>query len=269
MSNLHPDRPPLPRAPQFDDAHARRWCDEEAARAYRHRAPYPPHVFAFLLDLIADAPRTVLDIGCGTGNVTRALAPFVARVDAIDLAAEMIAEGRRLPGGDHPNITWRQGLGEDAPLDPPYALVVGAQSLHWMRGEIVLPRLARAMTANASLAVVTVIPAERSAWSDGLEAIIKRHSTAKDYVPFDMIPVWENAGLFHKTGEITTPAVAFTQSLADFIAAFHANSTLTAAHIDAPAFDAEVSALMTPYCADGCLTRPIAGQVVWGRPLGP
>lgn len=266
MANPHEARAPLPRAPQFDDAHARRWCDEAAARAYKHRLPYPPHVYALLLDLIVDAPRAVLDIGCGTGNLARGLAPFVARVDAIDLAAEMIAEGQSLPGGDHPAIRWRQGRGEDAALDPPYALVAGGQSLHWMRAEVVLPRLAEAMTASAMLAVASVVPAERAAWSDALEAIVKRHSTAKTYVPFDMIPIWESAGLFRKAGETKTPPIPFTQSLAAFIEAFHANSTLTAAHIDASAFDAEVAALMTPHCSERRLTQMVAGHIVWGRP---
>ena len=52
--------------------------------------------------MIADHPRTVLDLGCGTGYLARPLAPLVDRVDAIDISAAMIEEGKRLLGSDHP-----------------------------------------------------------------------------------------------------------------------------------------------------------------------
>src|SRR5918993_55124 len=48
---------------------------------------------------LADAAWTVGDLGCGTGQVTAALAPFVARVVAVDTSAPMLqAAKRRLPG---------------------------------------------------------------------------------------------------------------------------------------------------------------------------
>jgi methylase of polypeptide subunit release factors len=71
----------IPRAPQFDAEHARRWHEADAAEAYRHRLPYPPDSFEVLEGLITDGPRTLLDLGCGTGEIARALAPRVARVD--------------------------------------------------------------------------------------------------------------------------------------------------------------------------------------------
>src|SRR5919108_3988246 len=37
----------------------------------------------------------VLDVAAGTGHLSRALAPHVRRVVALDLTAEMLAEGRR------------------------------------------------------------------------------------------------------------------------------------------------------------------------------
>lgn len=257
----------IPIPPQFMAEHARRWQDRDAARSYESRPPYPDETFEILESLIADAPRCVLDVGCGTGRLARRLAPRVARVDAIDLAAEMVEEGARLPGGDAPNLRWSVGRGEDAPLDPPYALIVGGQSLHWMEWHTVLPRFARALAPNGVLAIVGLDDAAPAPWRAGLEEIIRRHSTAKDHVPFDMLPAWENAGLFRMLGERRTAELDFAQGVETFIDAHHAMSTLTRAHIDAPAFDAEVRTLLEPHCPDGILRRPIRGHVAWGKPL--
>lgn len=89
-------------------------------------------MFNVLVGLIAGEPRTVLDLGCGTGFIARPLAPRVDRVDAIDVSEAMIEEGKRLPGGDHPHLQWIVGRAEDVALHPPYALITAGDSLHWM-----------------------------------------------------------------------------------------------------------------------------------------
>lgn len=258
----------IPRPPQFTQAHATRWQDADAARAYKHRPNYPAATFDFLASLIIDEPRAVLDLGCGTGNIARLLAPRAARIDAIDLAQEMLDEARMLPGGDAANISWTCSPAETAPLDPPYALIVGGQSLHWMHWEVLMPRLAAARTANAMLALVST-EEPKTPWHDDLQRIIKRHSTAQDYVPFDMIPAWENAGLFTKHGETIITPVETAQRIEDYIAGFHAMSTLTRAHIDHAAFDVEAHAAIAPHCADGVVRRPLGAYIVWGVPLAP
>lgn len=55
--------------------------------------------------------ETVLDIGCGVGRMTRALARRAARVIGIDVSGEMIAQARAL-NGDLENVEWVQGDGE-------------------------------------------------------------------------------------------------------------------------------------------------------------
>jgi len=254
-------------APQFDAQHARRWQDRDAARSYRNRPPYPPELFDRLDTLIADQPRHVLDVGCGTGKVARELAPRVARVDAVDLAVEMIEEGKRLPGGDASNLRWWVGRAEETPLDPPYALIVGGESLHWMAFAVLLPRFARALTPNGVLAVVRVEDSAPAPWREGLLEIIRRHSTAKDRAPFDMLAAWESAGLFRRLGGGFTAELPFAQSVEAFIDAHHAMSSLTRAHIDADRFDREVRELLAPHAPDGTLRRPIRGQIDYGKPL--
>src|ERR1700674_2939604 len=67
-----------------------------AAYYARYRAPYPPELIA---DLVAhyelDGTGRLLDLGCGPGTLTLPLAPHFASTLALDINAEMIAEGRR------------------------------------------------------------------------------------------------------------------------------------------------------------------------------
>jgi hypothetical protein len=180
----------------------------------------------------------------------------------------MVAAGKRRPDGDAPNIRWQVAKAEEAELNHPYSLVAGGQSLHWMDWEVLMPRLAAALTSGGMLAVVGPNETEPSPWDEALKATIRRYSTAKDYVPFDMIPAWERAGLFRGAGKAITGPTAFEQPLEEYIAAFHANSTLTRAHIDARGFDAEVRAILMPHCPDGTMRLVVRSQVLWGKPLG-
>src|SRR6185295_2463903 len=60
------------------------------------------------LAALADGDAVVGDLGCGTGQVSAAFAPFVARVIAVDASAAMLqAAKRRLSGLD--NIDLRRG----------------------------------------------------------------------------------------------------------------------------------------------------------------
>jgi len=65
---------------------------------------------------IADAEWTVGDLGCGTGQISAALAPFVARVVAVDASAAMLqAAKRRLQAFS--NVDLRRGELEALPID--------------------------------------------------------------------------------------------------------------------------------------------------------
>jgi SAM-dependent methyltransferase len=253
-------------------AYLREWFaaafdDADVARAYRHRLPYPPAIFEQLVRLLPAAPRTVLDVGCGRGELARPLAALVERVDAIDMAAEMIAVGRQEPGGTAPNLRWIVARAEEAPLDPPYGLVVAGQSLHWMDWARVLPRFAAALVPNGYLALVrtTTLPLP---WDEALTSIIARYSTNPTYRPYDIVAAWEAAGLFTTVGETFTPPEELPQPLEEYLDAFHAMSSLTRARMgaaSAEAFDAEVRALLRPYLVEGRVPLQFQGHVLWGR----
>src|SRR5437867_1622401 len=68
------------------------------------------------LAALAEPDWVVGDLGCGTGQVSASIAPFVARVVAVDASAAMLqAAKKRLQGFD--NIDLRRGELEALPID--------------------------------------------------------------------------------------------------------------------------------------------------------
>jgi trans-aconitate 2-methyltransferase len=113
------------------------------------------------IDLIAriplDAPRTIVDLGCGAGNVTRLLADRwpQARVVGVDSSREMLERARASIGNDA-RFEWSEG---DIASWRPSAgskpdLVFSNAALHWLDDhETLLPRLLASAAEGGALAV--------------------------------------------------------------------------------------------------------------------
>jgi ubiquinone/menaquinone biosynthesis C-methylase UbiE len=260
----------LPKPRHLEADYASQFQDTSVVQAYHHRPPYPAATFDILLELIAGKPRSVLDAGCGTGEIARPLAPHVGRVDAVDVSAGMIEKGKRLPGGDHPAIRWLLGRVEDVELKGPYGLVAAASSLHWMDWQVVMPRFREVLAPGGHVAVVYVhrLPLP---WDDALQTIITRYSTNRDYRPYSLVDELQQRDLFQKQGERRTAPVTFTQPINQYIEAFHAMNGLSRDRMaggEAAAFDAEVRQLVLDYCENGRVTLRLCGVVSWGSPAG-
>ena len=217
----------------------------------------------------------MLDLGAGEGALARPLAAMtdhVDHVDAVDISAAMIEAGRARPGGRRLNLRWITGAAETAPLGGPYALVTAGASMHWMRWEQTLSRLAGVMTDHAYLAIVDH-DAPAPPWRDGLTEIIIRHSRNPGYDPdFRQDAELEATGLFEVAGRATTAPVPFRQPVADSVEALHSTSSLAREGMPPPeaaAFDQAVTELLRPYAEDGVLTMEIVAQLTWGRCLAP
>jgi SAM-dependent methyltransferase len=234
------------------------------ASAYRHRPPYPDQVFSLLTGLITDTPRAVLDLGAGEGALARPLAALVDHVDAVDISAAMVEEGRRQPGGDAANLRWIVGPVETAPLGGPYALVTAGASMHWMRWQETFERLAGVMTGGALLA----IGGHGHQDPPGLEEIIVRYSRSPDCDPdVRLVDALAQAGLFEPVGEAATGPTPFRQRTADYIEYLHSTSSLAREWMEpaeAAAFDREVAEAIAPFATDGWLDLPVTASFSWG-----
>lgn len=258
----------LPKPEHLGPEYGAQFQDQSVVAAYRFRPPYPDEVFSILAGLISDQPRIVLDAGCGDGAIARHLVEQVERIDAVDLSRAMIEQGKRLPDGNHLRLRWICAPMEDAPLDPPYALITAGASLHWMDWQVVLPRFRQALTPRGMLAIIydETLPLP---WDEPLRSLIRRYSTNQKFQPYDTIEELERRGLFTKVGEQRTAPVPFTQSIDDYIESFHARNGFSRERMsreDADGFDAEVKALLAGYCPTGEVTLQITALVAWGKP---
>ncbi|MFL5801884.1 MAG: class I SAM-dependent methyltransferase [Roseiflexaceae bacterium] len=257
----------LPKPEWFGEEYASAFQERGVALAYQHRPPYPHTAIAILAGLMTDTPRRALDVGCGTGFIARHLAELADHVDALDVSQAMIDEGRRLPNGDHPRLSWIVGRAEDAPLSPPYALITAGESLHWLDWEIALPRFARLLAPNGWLAIVqsAQLPV---AWDAELLPIIQRYSIFKKYQSVDIVAELEQRGLFRKYGGVCTESVAFRQSIDEYIESFHGRASLTRERLAtaAAAFDAEIRRLVARFSPQ-IVELQMAADITWGKPL--
>jgi ubiquinone/menaquinone biosynthesis C-methylase UbiE len=97
------------RSQEFFTASAAQW-DAVRGELFGQRADL------LALPGLLDEEWTVGDLGCGTGQVTAALAPFVRRVVAVDQSRAMLAAARsRLR--DHDNVELRSGDLEQLPIE--------------------------------------------------------------------------------------------------------------------------------------------------------
>jgi SAM-dependent methyltransferase len=257
----------LPKPNHLGPEYASQFADPSVVAAYHHRPPYPAEVFDRLVDLVV-APGTVLDVGTGTGEIARRLVGRVAGVDAVDPSPGMLAKGERLPGGDHPDLTWILGRAEEAPLRPPYGLICAAAALHWMDWAVVLPRFRDLLTPGGVLAIVEQHELTNP-WDGLLREIIGQYSTNRRYRPYDLVAELVDRRLFRELGRFRTRPVPFAQPVAAYVESFHARNGFSRDRLsaaDAAAFDAAVAGLVAPYVVADEVRLSVVGEVVWGMP---
>ncbi len=265
------------RPAMWGEGHASIFRDESVARAYKHRPEYPPELFDMLKALLPkDAEEiSILDAGCGTGFIARHMLDVADRIDAIDYSQPMVDEGRRLPGGGDPRITWTCAPMETAPLQPPYSLIVAAASLHWMPWEDVLPRFADALMPSAVFAIAEPISGPIP-WAADMRPVIVKYSSNQDmqggYTNKELIEELEKRDLFVPEGEKESEFVTYHQSVDDYIASFHSRNGFSrdrSGDALSDEFDAAMRPVIEPYASDGMLKLSLSARVQWGSPCAP
>jgi SAM-dependent methyltransferase len=242
--------------------------DESVVERYHLRPPYPAGTFLVLASLARGG--AVVDIGCGPGDLARPLAARVARVDAVDVSAPMIERGRRLAGGDAPNLRWIVGRFETAALDPPYALAVAGDSIHWLDWEAAFPRLVSLLARDGFLAVVHRDWLRDERARERLRSTYTRHSWNVDYEPLDPVEELERRGLFERTGEHTTEPAAWRPTLDEIVEGHFSMSGFAPDRLDDPeAFARELRETLraTLEPREGRYDLDVTATITWGRVL--
>jgi SAM-dependent methyltransferase len=140
-----------------------------AAQEYaRSRPSYPDAAVDWLLPAGA---RTVLDLGAGTGQLTRQL---VRR--GLDVVAVEPSDGMRAElAAALPDVPALAGSAEEVPLpDASVDAVLVAQAWHWVDVARAVPEVARVLVPGGRLGLLWNIRDEREDWTARLGALLHR-----------------------------------------------------------------------------------------------
>jgi ubiquinone/menaquinone biosynthesis C-methylase UbiE len=129
--------------------------DEVAALYDAGRPPYPHAVLDDLVALTGLQPGDrVLEIGCGTGQITVPLAERGVSITALEPGENLAAIARtKLAAYPEAVVVERRFEDYDLP-DEPFDLVVSATAFHWVDPSIRVTKAARALKPGGHLAII-------------------------------------------------------------------------------------------------------------------
>lgn len=148
---------------------------DRAAGAYeRGRAGYPAAAIEAILEETGAAPgRTLLELGAGTGKLTRELVRSGARV----IALEPVAGMRELLVRAAPGAEALDAVAEAVPLtDGSVDAVIAAQCFHWFDPEAATAEVARVLRPGGAVALVWNRRDESVAWMREFSRIADAHA---------------------------------------------------------------------------------------------
>lgn len=141
----------------------------------RARPDYPAEAVDRLIqDLEVGRAARVLDIGAGTGKLTRMLVPTGARLVGLDPVDAM----RRTLASTVPGVSVVGGTAEALPFaDEAFDAVVAAQAFHWFDGEAALEEVRRVLKPSGRLGLLWNLRDESEPWVARLTEIVDRYES--------------------------------------------------------------------------------------------
>lgn len=233
------------------------WDYSALAAHYEKRAPYAETALGALLDAAGIGPAArVVDIGAGTGRLTRWLTARGLSVDAIEPCAEMRAIGRSLAGSArwHASEGCATGLadgcadlvsyGSSFNVLPAAAAIVEARRLLGDQGHVLLLWNHRDLADPLQAGIERLIRAEVPDYSLGSRRA-------------DPLPLWTEHAAIRAVRQCAAP-VAARQSVADFVQGFRAHGTLIRqAGERFPVLLNALAAFLHEHCPDGWIDVPM------------
>lgn len=152
---------------------------------HRYRRGYPGAVIDALAAAFGLTGRdVVVDLGCGTGQLTLPMARRVRAVVGVDPEPDMLRRARQAaPDLDVPGVTWMLGADTDIPAlrgllgDNSAGAVTVGQALHWMNHTRLFRAIVSLVRPGGGIAVVTngtPLWQQDTDWSRALREFMER-----------------------------------------------------------------------------------------------
>jgi SAM-dependent methyltransferase len=143
--------------------------DTVAAEYDRHRPTYPDE----LIDLACQAGGLaagdrMLEIGCGTGQLTRSLVARGLSVTAVEPGQNLIS----LAGQVAPGVEFVNRRFEDAELPDPFAAAFCASAFHWLDPDVSWRKVARSLAPGGLLGLIQYCGVRDPETADDADALI-------------------------------------------------------------------------------------------------
>lgn len=123
----------------------------------KYRRPYPVRLISEVIEYYKlDGKGKLLDLGCGTGELTLPLAKYFEECFGIDPSADMLAEAKiKAERKGVPNIQWIESTAENVDqLLAPVRLTTAGVSFHWMNQPVVLKNIYAMTEKDGGMAII-------------------------------------------------------------------------------------------------------------------
>jgi SAM-dependent methyltransferase len=161
--------------------------DQIAAEYDRHRPAYPEQLIDRACQLAGlERGDAVLEIGCGTGQLTRALLVRGLRVTAVEPGAQLaaLAQQRLQRSGELEIVNARL---EDASLPHEhFRAVFSASAIHWVDPDVGWRRIAEALAPAGTLALIQYFGLQEPRSAEDQQALL----SAITEVATEMVDGW-------------------------------------------------------------------------------
>jgi SAM-dependent methyltransferase len=139
-----------------------------AAEYERARPGYPAEAVDWL---VPEGARTVLDLGAGTGKLTRSLLERGLEAIAVEPSAQM----RATLAAELPGVRALGGTAEEIPLPAASVdAITVAQAWHWVEEARAVPEAARVLRPGGRLGLIWNIRDEETAWVRRLTEVMHK-----------------------------------------------------------------------------------------------
>jgi ubiquinone/menaquinone biosynthesis C-methylase UbiE len=137
--------------------HQRMLFDGVAELYEDSRLGYPSDIVEFAVATAAvGACSEVLEVGCGTGQLTESLACYGFRLTAIDIGSSMVAAARRRLDGSA--LSFQVSSFEDfAAAGASFDLIISGTAFHWVDPEVRFRKPARLLRRGGWLALLEIV----------------------------------------------------------------------------------------------------------------
>ncbi|MFB5760157.1 class I SAM-dependent methyltransferase [Paenibacillus medicaginis] len=148
----------------------------------KYRPPYPAELIRYIVSRFAlDGRGELLDLGCGTGQLTVRFADWFEKITGVDNETEMLQEARRITEEMRfCSVDWVQGNAENyikGLEHKSFRFVIIAKAFHWMNRARVLEQLYSKIERNGGVAIIDSYTPDRKEptdWQIAVEKVVKK-----------------------------------------------------------------------------------------------